>query len=155
MYLCRHDIIKLSITMNRVIFTCLLGIALSACTPKVSISPFIQEAYLVNYNEIAGPDFLITESNSVSFDYIGIGSLVVYEETGDGVIVSKSIRDNDGIYDNMKQYEVKGIRRANIKSALERAVNEAKIAGGDAIINLVTQAGNGQVTVSGMVVKRK
>ncbi len=141
--------------MNRVFFSCLLVITLLACTPKVSLPPFVQEAYLVNYNEIAGPDFLITESNSVSFDYIGIGSLVVYEETGGGVMVSKEIQDKDGIYDNMKQYEVKGIRHANITSALKRAVEEAKAAGGDAIINLDMQAIDGHVTVSGMVVKRK
>ena len=140
--------------MNRVIFTCLLGVVLSACTPKVSVQPFVQEAYLVNYNEIAGPDFLITESNSVGFDYIGIGSLVVYEETGGGYIVSKKIKDRDGIYDNMKEYKTKGVRRANLKSALERAVEEAKAAGGDAIINLETKASFDQVLVSGMVVKR-
>ena len=141
--------------MNRVIYACLLGAALSACSPKVNLPPFVQEAYLVNYNEIAGPDFLITESNSVGFDYIGIGSLVVYEETGGGQVVSKRIKDNDVIYDNTRQYFVKGVRRANIKSALERAVEEAKAAGGDAIINLETQASFDRVIVSGMVVKRK
>lgn len=70
-------------------------------------------------------------------------------------MVSKRIKDNDEIYDNTRQYFVKGVRRANIKSALERAVEEAKAAGGDAIINLETQASFDRVIVSGMVVKRK
>ena len=141
--------------MKTTILFCTLGILLSACTPRVTIPPFIQEAYMLNYNEIAGPHFLITESNSVSFDYIGIGSLVVYEKSGGGDLVTTTIKDNDAIYGSHKNKELKGRRNANIHSALERAVAEAKAAGGDAIINLKTNHEGDYVTITGMVVKRK
>lgn len=140
--------------MKKTILFCVLGAILTSCMP--SLTPFVQDVYILNYNEIAGFDFLITESNSVSFDYIGIGSIVVHEETGGGTIITKEIKDsNDDIYGNMKTQEIKGVRKANVYSALERAVEEAKSAGGDGIINLKTQAFNGEVTITGMIIKRK
>lgn len=141
--------------MKKIILICTLGVLLTACSSKVTIPPFVQEAYMLKYNEIAGPNFLITESNSVSFDYVGIGSLVVYEKSGGGDLVNIKIKDNDAIYDSHNKKELMGRRNANIYSALERAVAEAKAAGGDAIINLKTHHEGDFVTVTGMVVKRK
>ena len=113
--------------------------ALTGCKPTESM--FIQEAFVLNYEEIAGPDFLITESDAVGFDYVGVASLDGYELTGATKIEKKDRRDKDDGYGDrvVTYYDTSGKRVANMRSALGYAVQEAKKLGGDGIIRLRTK----------------
>ena len=142
-----------------------MAVALMGCQPTGPM--FYQEAFSLNYAEIAGPNFLITESDAVGFDYIGVASLYVVESTGNTKIDKK--RQNkgaDGIYGDKDTYyyTTTGLREANTRSALAYAVEKAKELGGDGIIrlrtNLETDLIEGKirtkyVEVKCMVIKRK
>ena len=155
--------------MKKSIIITLATVALVALTGCQPTKPqFFQEAFALNYAEIAGPNFLITESNSVGFDYIGIASLYVIEATGANKVEKKKSKyASDDIYgdaSNKYYYETKGLREANTRSALAYAVQKAKELGGDGIIMLRTNSERDliegkmmtkYVEVKGMVIKRK
>lgn len=135
------------------------AMALTGCKPS---EMFVQEAFVLNYEEITGPDFLITESDAVGFDYVGVASLNVYELTGATKIEKKKLRDRDDVYGDISYYDTSGNRVANVRSALGYAVQEAKKLGGDGIIRLRTKAVWDEakrridwVEVTGMVIRRK
>lgn len=128
-------------------------VSLTGCAPK-----FQQIPVFLDYQAI-GQGVLLTESNSVSFDYISIGSIVVTEAAGQSDKKNKSIKQPEDIYGS-DGYKTGSIREASVVSALYRAVDEAKARGGDAIINLRTdqEMKNGicqTAIVKGMIVKRK
>lgn len=116
------------------------AMALTGCKPTESM--FIQEAFVLNYEEIAGPDFLITESDAVGFDYVGVASLDVYELTGATKAEKKNRNEKDEVYGDrvVTYYDTSGKRVANMRSALGYAVQEAKKLGGDGITRLRTKA---------------
>lgn len=116
------------------------AMALTGCKPTESM--FIQEAFVLNYEEIAGPDFLITESDAVGFDYVGVASLDVFEFTGATKAEKKNRNEKDEVYGDrvVTYYDTSGKRVANMRSALGYAVQEAKKLGGDGIIRLRTKA---------------
>lgn len=124
--------------MKKLIAVMVLVLSMASC--KI---PFKQEAYFLDYQKIGLGKVLLTESNSVSFDYESIGSLYVVEESGFEK-ERKVKKHNDDYYDNLGfrsdspeySYSSKGYRKASVESALRRAVGEAMESGGDAIINL-------------------
>ena len=139
-------------------------IALVGCKP---IEPaFYQRATTVNYAEIAGPNFFITESDAVGFDYAGIASLYVVESTGATKVEKKKDKyAKDDIYgedSNKFYYVTSGVRNADIRSALAFAVEKAKELGGNGIIKLRTNVEwdaiknrPDHVEVTGMVIRRR
>ena len=140
----------------------LAAMVLPGCKPVEPM--FFQEAFVLNYEEIAGPDFLITESDAVGFDYVGVASLEVFEVTGGTKIEKKGRRDKDDVYGEqiVTYYDTSGKRVANVKSALTYAVQEAKKLGGDGIIRLQTKTQWDDINrrvkwveVTGMVIRRK
>lgn len=146
-----------------VLFTAAVAaMVLPGCKPVEPM--FIQEAFVLNYEAIAGPNFFITESDAVGFDYVGVASLDVFEVSGGTKIEKKDRRDKDDVYgDHMvTYYDTSGKRVANVKSALSYAVQEAKKLGGDGIIRLQTKTQWDDlnrrikwVEVTGMVIRRK
>jgi uncharacterized protein YbjQ (UPF0145 family) len=151
--------------MKKSIIIATLLLAMTGCQPTGPM--FYQEAFSLNYAEIAGPNFLITESDAVGFDYIGVASLYVIEATGNTKIdKKKKNKGADDIYGDKDTYyyTTTGLREANTRSALAFAVEKAKELGGDGIIrlrtNLETDLIEGKrrtkyVEVQGMVIKRK
>ncbi len=138
------------------------AMVLPGCKPVEDM--FFQEAFVLNYEEIAGPDFLITESDAVGFDYVGVASLDVFEFTGATKIEKKGRREKDDVYGDqiVTYYDTSGKRVANERSAIGYAVQEAKKLGGDGIIRLRTKAVWNEekrrvawVEVTGMVIRRK
>lgn len=106
-----------------IIFAVLLSIILTGCGPTAQ---YIERVDFLDYSEYSKEGFFITESNSVSFDYIPLGSIAVYMYAGEGG----------------NWYLVNGVMRYKSNSlpypgrALELAVSESKRIGGNAIINL-------------------
>ena len=151
--------------MKKALFFTLL-VAMIGCKPVEPM--FEQEAFILNYAEIAGPNFLITESDAVSFDYIGVASLYVVKYTGNMKIdkVKNKKYSNNEIYGGNGQVEYQfktsGLREASTRSALNYAVEKAKELGGDGIIRLrtnthwdVNKKRMDHVEITGMIIKRK
>lgn len=154
----------------------LLVTLLTGCGP--SKPPIFTQnvGYVDYYSTGLNGKILITESNSVSFDYIALGSIVVDESPGyesiSAVTKTKEVLTDDELYGAKRQkkkivkYETGEWRSASLSSALKAAVATADAMGGDAIINLhyepirvynesAARYINRGIRVSGMVVKRK
>ena len=138
-----------------------LAISVSSCAPK-----FSQTAYFVDYQQAAEGKVFITESNSVSFDYTPIGSILVEEVAGKykeqlSLSDRQAFKKTDPIYGDLDQSASKNsYRYPNAESALDYAANSALKMGGDGIINLkmVSSMSNDKrpmLTITGMVIKRK
>lgn len=152
--------------MKKIInYSILAGIALSLAS-CVSTPRFIQHAYFVDYQQAAGGKVFITESNSVSFDYTPVGSLLVEEIAGmekkpKEISDKQAYKQTDPIYGDVPQSSGKSYYRfPDAESALDYAAKQALDMGGDAIINLqmvpsVYEGKRQMLIVKGMVVKRK
>jgi uncharacterized protein YbjQ (UPF0145 family) len=150
--------------MKKALFIAAMILALASCAPTGP--QFSQIAGLIDYSQY--PGMFLTESNSVSFDYTPVGSLIAVETTG--VVAKQTVKekDMDDIYDNGKGYRNNGklyyntyettkgkVRHADPQSALTYAVDEAKTLGGNGIINLHIRRITDGYEVTGMVIKRK
>ena len=137
-------------------------LAMPSC--KSSIRPMWHEVYTIDYAAAGGGKVFITESNSVSFEYEPIGSILVKEHPGEKEVkVPLSQREIDYEMFFGVPPETKTERKyepSTAQSALEYAANQTLLLGGDGIINLkltseyVEHEGR-VVCVSGMVIKRK
>lgn len=154
---------------------CLIAVAmlllLNAChTQKPH---FRQEISVLDYAAASlDGKILLTESPSVSFDYISLASVVVSETSGyevlETTVETKVEKDfGDTLYAASAPREKKierntygEFKEASPQSALLAAANAANNMGGDAIIGLKVQPILSGFTtigysVSGMVVKRR
>lgn len=144
-------------------------IALNSCSSMLNVSKpvFSQSVRSVNYYK-AGLDgkVLLTESNSVAFDYVSLASIVVVEKGGYTSVKEvvpnnaspkkeKSPSKNDDIYfskakpeKTTKKLDYSNYQEATYMSALKRASEEALEMGGDAIIGL--ELGTAQTWVEGL-----
>ena len=137
----------------------LLLFSLSACSPKLT-----QRVYLVDYVEAGQGKVFISESNSVSFDYEPLSSIIVEEFPGIVKTVvpvsgKESGRGGDPIYgDNKDAKVIQNYQKATAQSALNYAARKVIEMGGDGLINLkmstFVEGGKNAVQISGMVIKR-
>ena len=143
-----------------------LALSASSCASSWSGPKFSQRSYFVDYRQAADGKVFITESNSVSFEYAPVGSLLVEEIAGkfkeQKVLTDQqSYRKTDPIYGDIDQSATKSsYRTPSATSALDYAANCALQMGGDGIINLkmVSSMSNDKrpmLTITGMVIKRK
>lgn len=138
-----------------------------SCRPQ-----FTQVAYFLDYQQAGNGKFFISESNSVSFEYEPIGSILIEELPGEVKITteprkiekSRNYRDNyDDIYSKDVSPNPKTKHKwqyASAQSALNYAVDTATELGGDGLINVklssyIDKHNNRIVQISGMVIKRK
>ena len=139
----------------------MIGLAcMSSCTPK-----FSQVSYFVDYRQAAGGKVFLTESNSVSFEYNPVGSILIEETAGTfkeykEMSEKEKSRNLDPIYGDYQPDMSKGYRFPTAASALDYAANKALEMGGDGIINLKMVSTRSkdkrmQLVISGMVIKRK
>lgn len=144
-------------------FTFLLSIsfllALGSCK-----APMTHATFYIDYKEAGQGKVFITESNSVSFDYEPLGSILVEEASGFvkvTVPTTEKERNEDPLYGpGQSTKTVSSYSLATAQSALNYAAQEAIRLGGDGLINLNLSASRGKsgelvVSVSGMVIKRK
>lgn len=139
----------------------------SACAPTQWFTTY--EASVDYYKAGLDGKVFITESNSVSFDYIPIGSIYIYQEHGyikNSESPSMTVVEGDPIYGTTERKEYYGkkkdFRWATYESVLRAASERAIEMEGDGIINiklsLRPDKNNRNVlypAVEGMVIKRK
>ena len=137
-----------------------LTLLVCSCAPK-----FSQSAYYVDYRPAYNMGVFVSESNSVSFDYEPIASLMVNEYNGEVTTEKRSYSYQKGedIYGepDIKVEKKTNWRSANFSSALTFAAQQCLDMGGDGLINLNFEPIKDKdgvvvgVTVSGMVIHRK
>ncbi len=138
-----------------------LCISSVSCTPK-----FSSKVYYTDYQRYSDAGFFITESNTVSFDYVPVGSVVVRQTAGvmsDTEIISQNVPEKRG-YDELygeleKKRHSNSWKLPSDYTALDAVYKVAKEQNADGIINLkitmpvVNNAGI--IELSGMLIKRK
>lgn len=141
---------------------------LTSC--KASTPQFYHEAYFLDLRPLTDDGFFITESNSVGFDYQPIGTMTLYEFSGEDktyVVTQEEVEKdwNDGIYVQTGiKMRSSHWRTATGKSALDELVKLAKNEGANGIINLTikynyyvynnTPMYLENVQISGMLIRR-
>lgn len=141
-------------------------VVLSGCSSLKN--PFILESVVIDYSKYSEKGFFISESNSVSFEYIAIGSVLSRSESGFEVvdIAEKDSKGSDGIYRAEKVPNIKygKYREAYLVEVLDGLYERCISLGADGLIGLKTETiytvinGKSYVTgfaASGMAIKRK
>lgn len=138
-----------------------LCISSVSCTPK-----FSSKVYYTDYQRYSDAGFFITESNTVSFDYIPVGSVVVRQTAGvmsDTEIISQNVPEKRG-YDELygeleKKRHSNSWKLPSDYTALDAVYKVAKEQNADGIINLkitMPEVNNADIIeLSGMLIKRK
>lgn len=135
-------------------------LALSSC----KVHQLRHETYYLDYQEAGQGKVFLTESNSVSFDYEPLGSILVKEISGVSkklVAVSNKERRPDDLYGpGPASKTVEEYTFATGQRAINYAVQQAIELGADGIINLRVEAVNPPkepftIVVTGMAIKRK
>lgn len=153
--------------MKQIVF--ILSVILLMGCSTIGKFPYVQESSIIDYSQYEKKCFFITESNSVSFEYKPIGSIMVKVENGYEVIsVDKKESSIDDIYGQKKiSYKKKfgDYKVATINDALDLIYNKSIEKNADGIINIKIEPIIGQnpyqtntITgyfVSGMAIKRK
>lgn len=145
----------------KLIFFIALVTILSSCVPKIRYATY---SNCIDYEQYTKQGFFLTESNSVSFDYVPIGS--VYSAAFSGYVPKegKSTVISDDLYPTQvkKNINYKDWKSADVDEVIALAVQEAKQKGGNGIINLkietVTKGSGNEsqsgIAITGMVIKR-
>ena len=138
-----------------------LCISSVSCTPKLS-----SKVYYTDYQRYSDAGFFITESNTVSFDYVPVGSVVVRQTAGvmsDTEIISQNVPEKRG-YDELygeleKKRHSNSWKLPSDYTALDAVYKVAKEQNADGIINLkitMPEVNNADIIeLSGMLIKRK
>lgn len=138
----------------------LLAVAMASCMPE-----FTNKVYYTDYSNLSNQGFFVTESNSVSFDYKTIGSMVLQQESGQTKVRVQKEKDKkkptgfDDIYGEdrpQKQPKTKSkYKLATAQGALADFAEEAKQRGANGVIGLkITYGPGAAVIVSGMIIKK-
>lgn len=138
-----------------------LCISSVSCTPK-----FSSKVYYTDYQRYSDAGFFITESNTVSFDYVPVGSVVVRQTAGvmsDTEIISQNVPEKRG-YDELygeleKKRHSNSWKLPSDYTALDAVYKVAKEQNADGIINLkitMPEVNNADIIeLSGMLIRRK
>lgn len=138
-----------------------LCISSVSCTPK-----FSSKVYYTDYQRYSDAGFFITEYNTVSFDYVPVGSVVVRQTAGvmsDTEIISQNVPEKRG-YDELygeleKKRHSNSWKLPSDYTALDAVYKVAKEQNADGIINLkitMPEVNNADIIeLSGMLIKRK
>lgn len=138
-----------------------LCISSVSCTPK-----FSSKVYYTDYQRYSDAGFFITESNTVSFDYVPVGSVVIRQTAGvmsDTEIISQNVPEKRG-YDELygeleKKRHSNSWKLPSDYTALDAVYKVAKEQNADGIINLkitMPEVNNADIIeLSGMLIKRK
>lgn len=120
--------------MKKLLILSVICLSLGGC--KVYEPKFDLETYYLDYRPFTSDGFFITESNSVSFEYTSVGSILVESTSGYTKEKTKKVENNDiygdGTYEDSKYI----YRDASLYDCLEDAILQAKQLGADGIINL-------------------
>lgn len=151
--------------MKKLLSLCLVALITSCSTYKVM---YQASSVCIDYSTYSEKGFFITESNSVSFDYIPLGSLFVEISSGYEKRLEKNKKylDIDGHEKSKSEISVGNWINATSKIALDSLYNKSLSLKANGIINLqakflpATYYNNIMVTgdkiiVTGMAIKIK
>lgn len=146
--------------MRKILLIILTVFILSSCASIPDIrKPYIRSNGVVDYSEYTSRNFFITESNSVSFDYDPIGSVVAFVESGWEVLnrTTKTITSKDDVYGTASKEKIKygDYVYAELNDAIEELYQVCKEMGADGVINFSYSSSDGEYVVSGMAIKIK
>ncbi len=150
--------------MKKILFFTIFVLLVPSCSVKY---PYRKYATVIDFTEITKSGFYITESNSVSFNYIPLGSLTSVVESGYEVLGSNAGDSSDDIYKlNSSKISYGDYIQAEPNEAIDELVSLSKEMGANGIINLKMNYNpaiydkNGNVitassyVVTGMAIKR-
>ena len=121
--------------MKNTLYILLILFVVSCTTSK----PVYTLSYsFIGYSDFSERDFFITESNSVSFDYTPIGSIVVSVTAGHSQVETEYIegRDGAGEVTSFKHTTYGDWKEVDISEVLERLYSLSVSKGANGIINL-------------------
>lgn len=106
----------------------------TSCFPKFEA---IRRASILDYTEFTSKGFFVTESNSVSFDYEAIGS-VIGENYGGYEVSSKKNKMSEDTYSRLTEITVKYGKHipARADVALREMILKAMEKGANGVINV-------------------
>ena len=116
-------------------------LALLLSLPVVARKPYILESHIIDYRDYTSRGFFITETNSVSFDYDAIGSIIVTVEEGYHITEAKKEKPRikerlHGVRKGDIEPKYGEFIKANIYDALDELYSEAIAAGANGVISL-------------------
>lgn len=128
--------------------------------------PYSSTIVVFDYSEYAQKGFFITESNSVSFEYEPVSSIMAVVESGYEVLESRSGTSEDVVYGSFTTTKYGDYVSASAQMAIDELYKSAINMGADGIINFKIvytpySYYNGKVIsyesylASGMAIKRK
>lgn len=137
--------------MRKYLTLVLMTIILSSCAIKY---PYKRYSTVVDFEKYTSQGFFITESNSVNFNYMPVGSLSSVVESGYELIGDLVTDRSDDLYHNSSSSNKYGdYINAAIDDAIEELFLSAKELGADGIINLKTEYISGIYSKYGSVVR--
>lgn len=147
--------------MKKIIYLLFVLTLTSCSTYKI---PYDVQSYYTDYSVYAKKGFFITESNSVSFEYTPVGSLIV--EVSSGYDNNVSASSSQKSYSTAKSKSSKKWRYANVNEALNILYEDALYMRANGIINLQIKivpavynkdvmVSSDRIIISGMAIKKK
>lgn len=120
--------------MKKLLLFIIPALMLTGCFPKYEA---IRRASILDYTEFTSKGFFVTESNSVSFDYEAIGSVIGENYDGYEVLYKKD-QMGDDTYSRLTEIKVKYGKYLPAKAdvALRELCLKAMEAGGNGVINV-------------------
>lgn len=147
--------------MNKIylFFICMLIIIFTSCNVY---DPYIISNHTIDFSSYSKEGFFITESNSVSFEYEPIGSIITEVYSGYNAEEIK-IKEENEIYGEITKTIKKGVYvKASPDDAIYFLIEQAKELGANGIINLKIQPVSSKneykiigYYVTGMAIKKK
>jgi hypothetical protein len=117
--------------------------------------------YYTDFKQFYDDGFFVTESNSLPFDYIPMGSLKVVNNWDEIVVKGQKVKNTkevmvDDIYsEGTRTIVPKKVTAPTAESALKEAKAFADKQGADGIMNLDIRHKDNAVILNGMLFKRK
>ena len=144
--------------MKKLTALLLVALAFSSCR-----TPFLSTSASIDYSKYSNKDFFITESNSVSFNYTPIASVINTQSSGYEHLVKNGEVQYKNSYNGVKTPRTtKKFVYATIEDTLDDLYNNAIKMGANGIINLkiVSEYANSKTPIligysaSGMAIKK-
>lgn len=120
----------------RKLFYLISILLLMSCSGNKHI--YTETAQIIDYEKYNNKGFFITESNSVSFDYTPIGSIVVRIYSGHEVVGTEYVKKfkSTGTYTEIPKMRVGDWRNGDLEDAFIKLHKEAISRGANGVINL-------------------
>lgn len=142
--------------MRKILFFIFAAFILSSCSSRI---PYVKYHSVIDYSEYISRGFFITESNSVSFAYEPIGSVVAGVSSGWEILNSttETTTSDDNVYGTSSKTKIKygEYVGARLDDAIDLLYKKCIELGADGVINFSFSSSGSECVVSGMAIKKK